>query len=115
MKILAAVVFALFTFSGCFATTPRPSDGTTPAGRFATCTSDTVKDEANHLLDDVASATATAGYKDALTDIAKRKGFDVAKCAVDLFIDSMTGRKAENDELAAVELARAQAWRQENP
>lgn len=101
--------------TGCFATTPRASDGTTPAQRFGTCTTDVIKDQAAHLTDDVASAVATGNYKNKLEDLAHEKTIDVVKCAVDLFIDSMTGRKAEADELAAVELARAQAWRQENP
>ena len=101
--------------TGCFATTPRASDGTTPTERFASCTSDVIKDRASHLLDDVASAVATTDYKNQLAQVAARSGWAEAKCAVDLFIDSMTGRKAGADELAAVELARAQAWRQENP
>lgn len=111
-RVLFIVVIAV---SGCHATTPRASDGTTPVQRFASCTSDSVKDKAAHLTDDVASAVATGDYQGKLDTIARNETTDVAKCAVDLFIDSMTGRKAEADELAAVELARAQAWRQANP
>lgn len=112
-KLAFVIVFAVF---GCSpATTARPSDGTTPVQRFKACTTDSVKDKASHLLDDVASAVATGDYDAQLKSLATRETMDVAKCAVDLFIDSMTGRKAEADELAAVELARAQAWRQANP
>jgi len=114
MKRLPLVLVFLLV-SGCFATKPRTSDGTTPAGRFATCTSDAIKSTAEHLQDDVASAVATADYKTSLANLAARVGIREVKCAVDLFIDSVTGRKANADPLAAEQLQRAQAWRDANP
>lgn len=104
-------VLVLLVFFGC-ATTSTP---TTATGRFGTCTSDAVKDTASHLLDDVATAVATQAYADSLADLVIRFGVSEVKCAVDLFIDSVTGRKAESDPLAAQQLARAQAWRTANP
>lgn len=108
-------ILALVLLAGCYATTPRKSDGTTPVQRFSTCTTDTIKNTASHLQDDVASAVASADYKAQLANLAASVGWNEAKCAVDLFIDSITGRKASADPLAAQQLERAQAWRQDNP
>ena len=91
------------------------ADGPTAFERFGTCTTDVIKDRANGLLDDVASAVATGDYKTQLKNLAVSAGWAEAKCAVDLFIDMMTGRKASADALAAAQLQRAQDWRAENP
>lgn len=103
--------FALFVFLGCAHTEP----GSSPGERFGTCTTDAVKNTAGGLLDDVATAVATQSYADALGDLITKFGVYEVKCAVDLFIDTVTGRKAEADPLAAAQLARAQAWRNANP
>jgi len=114
VRILVGPLFIVLTV-GCYATTPRKSDSTTPVQRFSTCTTDVIKDRAGHLLDDVASAVATGGYEAALANLMVKAGAAEVKCAVDLFIDSVTGRKAEADTLAAQQLARATAWRNANP
>lgn len=114
MNTLRCLVLVLLA-AGCFATTPRSSDGTTPVQRGESCVSDSVKDKAGHLVDNVASAVATGDYKSQLDALAVSEGLDVIKCATDFFISSMTGRKAEADSMAAAQLQRAQAWRSANP
>lgn len=109
MKRLNSLVLLLFL--ACAHTGPGPS----PGEKFGTCTSDAIKNTASSLLDDVATAVATQAYANSLGDLITRWGVYEVKCAVDLFIDSMTGRKAEADPLAADQLARAQAWRTANP
>lgn len=101
-----------FVLSAC--TTPQsvssdPNTVATPGTKFSACTTDGVKQEASTILDDVASAMATQDYEKAIKDKLGNVTSNVVKCAVQFFVDSIL-HKAEADELAAVQLARGQAW-----
>ena len=111
MKRFTGVLILVGFLASCAHTGPGPSQGE----RFGTCTSDAVKNTASGLIDNVATAVATQAYADSLRNLITKFGVYEIKCAVDLFIDTVTGRKAEADPLAAAQLARAQAWRNANP
>jgi hypothetical protein len=107
----AGLLFALaLGVQACVATnTPPPNTPTTPTQTFEFCTTDALKAAGSNLLGDIANAVATGGYIQALEDLSVKFGAAEVKCAVELFIDS-TLRKADADQLAATEVARAHSW-----
>jgi hypothetical protein len=118
MKNLSIVLFlALAVVSGCPKPIPGPNtpdaaDGgsvVTPGGAFSACTSDAVKKTAEGLLGKVATALATGDYTAQITSLVNQFGAAEVKCAVQLFVDSLT-RKAKVDQLAAQQLANGNAW-----
>jgi hypothetical protein len=118
MKNLSIVLFlALAVVSGCPKPIPGPNtpdaaDGgaaVTPGGAFSACTSDAVKKAAESLLGKVATALATGDYVGQLALLGGGVVTDEVKCAVQLFVDSLS-RKAKVDQLAAQQLANGHAW-----
>lgn len=117
-NVFAALVFVLLTAcattGGPTAPVPGPGPGegdpSIPAStKFSACTTDATKNQAATLLDDFASAFASQDYEGAIKDKLAGYAADVVKCGVQFFVDAIT-HKANHDELAAMQLARAQAW-----
>lgn len=111
------------TLSAKCATTPAgPAGGASDAAAsppsagtvFGRCTSDAVKDAANHILPDVANAFVTEDYEAAIASLLGRFTLAEVKCAVELFINA-THRKAMADKNVAEEVRRARAYLDAHP
>lgn len=108
-RIPAAFLLALLSVSMAVPACHPSPNPTTPGGAFVDCTRAAVKDSAQGLLGNVATALATGDYAAELAKLIGRFGRDEVTCAVQFFVDSLH-RKAAYDALAATELKNGEAW-----
>jgi len=108
--ILAAVF--LFAFASC-KTTNVPGPVKTGISAVVQCTEHAVQDTALHILDDVASALATANWQAGLLDLVTRFGGDAVSCVLDKIRgDAIKYSRTvtEPDQLEMLKAARANQW-----
>lgn len=94
-------------------TTNTPGPVKTVVSDVVNCAKEATRDTALHILDDAASALATANWEGAVMDLVTRFSADAVACALD-YVRSQAVRfnqnASETDRLEALKAGRAAQW-----